>query len=129
MKRTQPQGDSSAEGRRKRAKTSQACVSCRKHKTRCELPSEPGISKCHRCHVLSATCSFEGSEMIFNSALTSTLTSRKGPVVDLPDADSSLDGRPIVGAPSNAETVTAEEFVVGPRKASDDEAGPGYWVS
>lgn len=44
----------------KRPKTSQACTSCRKHKTRCELlESASLLSRCHRCHVLSITCSFE----------------------------------------------------------------------
>jgi hypothetical protein len=44
----------------KRPKASQACTSCRKHKTRCELlESASLLSRCHRCHVLSITCSFE----------------------------------------------------------------------
>ena len=43
----------------KRPKTSQACTSCRKHKTRCELLDPASRSRCHRCYVLSITCSFE----------------------------------------------------------------------
>jgi hypothetical protein len=43
----------------KRPKTSQACTSCRKHKTRCELLDSASRSRCHRCDVLSITCSFE----------------------------------------------------------------------
>ena len=43
----------------KRSKTSQACVSCRKNKTRCELLDSASRSRCHRCDVLSMTCSFE----------------------------------------------------------------------
>ncbi|KAI0268225.1 hypothetical protein BC834DRAFT_868467 [Gloeopeniophorella convolvens] len=44
----------------KRAKASQACTSCRKHKTRCELlESSSYLSRCHRCEVLSISCSFE----------------------------------------------------------------------
>jgi hypothetical protein len=43
----------------KRPKTSQACTSCRKHKTRCELLDPASRSRCHRCDVLSITCSFE----------------------------------------------------------------------
>jgi hypothetical protein len=43
----------------KRSKTSQACISCRKHKTRCELLDSASRSRCHRCDVLSITCSFE----------------------------------------------------------------------
>ena len=44
----------------KRPKASQACTSCRKHKTRCELlESATRFSRCHRCDVLSIACSFE----------------------------------------------------------------------
>lgn len=43
----------------KRSKTNQACTSCRKHKTRCELLDSASRSRCHRCDVLSITCSFE----------------------------------------------------------------------
>jgi hypothetical protein len=50
----------------KRPKSSQACSSCRKHKTRCELlngPSE-GPYRCHRCKVLNISCSFESSDFV-----------------------------------------------------------------
>lgn len=40
----------------KRSKSSQACSSCRRHKTRCEHEG-PG-SKCHRCKVLNLQCTF-----------------------------------------------------------------------
>ena len=43
----------------KRAKANQACASCRKNKTRCELLEPMNLSRCHRCNVLSITCSFE----------------------------------------------------------------------
>ena len=44
----------------KRAKANQACTSCRKNKTRCELLESTSYhSRCHRCDVLSITCSFE----------------------------------------------------------------------
>src|SRR5712691_568623 len=44
----------------KRAKANQACASCRKNKTRCELLEFTSYySRCHRCDVLSITCSFE----------------------------------------------------------------------
>ena len=48
----------------KRPKSSQACSSCRKHKTRCELLDNPseGPYRCHRCKVLNISCSFESSE-------------------------------------------------------------------
>lgn len=51
----------------KRTKSSQACASCRRHKTRCELLDDlsvPGVLKCHRCKVLSIQCSFETSDII-----------------------------------------------------------------
>ncbi|KAI0316112.1 hypothetical protein OF83DRAFT_1128488 [Amylostereum chailletii] len=58
-----PDGSVSAAGRKgpaKRPKSSQACASCRKHKTRCELlDSSSYVSRCHRCEVLSISCSFE----------------------------------------------------------------------
>lgn len=42
----------------KRAKAAHACLSCRKHKTRCEiLDGESGV-QCHRCKVLTLSCSF-----------------------------------------------------------------------
>jgi hypothetical protein len=44
----------------KRAKANQACTSCRKNKTRCELLEPTSyFSRCHRCNVLSIPCSFE----------------------------------------------------------------------
>ncbi|KAJ6491921.1 hypothetical protein C8R45DRAFT_867452 [Mycena sanguinolenta] len=44
----------------KRAKTIQACASCRKNKTRCEiLDHTTSIVRCHRCKVLSIDCSYE----------------------------------------------------------------------
>lgn len=46
----------------KRAKAAQACLSCRKHKTRCEmLDRDNSGTQCHRCKVLSLSCSFEHS--------------------------------------------------------------------
>ncbi|KAI0068692.1 hypothetical protein BV25DRAFT_1817603 [Artomyces pyxidatus] len=52
--------DSSKRSSSKRTKSSQACTSCRKHKTRCELlDSNSYLSRCHRCEVLSISCSFE----------------------------------------------------------------------
>ncbi|KAG1755346.1 hypothetical protein EDB19DRAFT_1924731 [Suillus lakei] len=44
----------------KRAKAAQACLSCRKHKTRCEmLDGDNSGAQCHRCKVLTLPCSFE----------------------------------------------------------------------
>lgn len=74
----------------------QACVSCRKHKTRCELlDSTSYIARCHRCEVLSIPCSFETDaprSIVFNDpqplskirqntakALLATSKSHRGP--------------------------------------------------
>ena len=48
----------------KRSKSSQACSSCRKHKTRCELIDDLSVGpyRCHRCKVLNVSCSFESSD-------------------------------------------------------------------
>ncbi|THV08147.1 hypothetical protein K435DRAFT_771725 [Dendrothele bispora CBS 962.96] len=45
----------------KRQKTSQACNSCRKSKTRCEIleDREKGTLRCHRCKVLGVHCSYQ----------------------------------------------------------------------
>ncbi|KAJ7164867.1 hypothetical protein C8R46DRAFT_1097479 [Mycena filopes] len=54
----------------KRTKASQACASCRRQKSRCEIldvrpqPGEPVTIRCHRCKVLGAQCSFETSNLI-----------------------------------------------------------------
>ncbi|KAF5393162.1 hypothetical protein D9757_001170 [Collybiopsis confluens] len=51
----------------KRSKASQACLQCRKHKTRCELLdgiSAVGSLTCHRCKVLNTPCSFGSSNII-----------------------------------------------------------------
>ncbi|KAJ3841856.1 hypothetical protein F5878DRAFT_439046 [Lentinula raphanica] len=51
----------------KRSKASQACTSCRKHKSRCELLEFPSSSQgitCHRCKILNIQCSFESSNII-----------------------------------------------------------------
>lgn len=45
----------------KRAKAAQACLSCRKHKTRCEMLDGDSGLQCHRCKVLSLPCSFGDS--------------------------------------------------------------------
>ncbi|KAJ6591026.1 hypothetical protein DFH09DRAFT_1138355 [Mycena vulgaris] len=56
----------------KRTKTSQACASCRRQKSRCEILDVPGAGssssavaiRCHRCKVLGVECSFETSDLI-----------------------------------------------------------------
>ena len=49
----------------KRAKSTQACSSCRKHKTRCEQTdgSSSVPQRCHRCKVLNMSCSFDNSNV------------------------------------------------------------------
>ncbi|KAH8834754.1 hypothetical protein DL96DRAFT_1975 [Flagelloscypha sp. PMI_526] len=47
----------------KRPKSSQACLSCRKQKTRCEMINEDEkfLGKCHRCLTLNQPCSLEAT--------------------------------------------------------------------
>lgn len=58
-------GHGSTSGRNlppKRSKTNQACTSCKKNKTRCEVLDASQISRqCHRCKVLDLPCSFEAA--------------------------------------------------------------------
>lgn len=54
----------------KRTKASQACASCRRQKSRCEIldvrsqQGAPVTIRCHRCKVLGVECSFETSDLI-----------------------------------------------------------------
>ncbi|KAJ7108608.1 hypothetical protein C8R44DRAFT_803189 [Mycena epipterygia] len=44
----------------KKPKSMQACTSCRKHKTRCEvLDTSTSPVRCHRCQVIGVQCSYE----------------------------------------------------------------------
>ncbi|KAF7343415.1 hypothetical protein MVEN_01774000 [Mycena venus] len=72
MKRSRENKDESARGGAKKPKSIQACASCRKHKTRCEIldPSKSPV-RCHRCQVLTLQCSYE--ETILPTASTSKL--------------------------------------------------------
>lgn len=54
---SQSEQASSSSRTAKRSKSSQACTSCRRHKTRCE--HEGPSSKCHRCRVLYLPCNFD----------------------------------------------------------------------
>jgi hypothetical protein len=137
----------SGPGRPKRSKTSQACASCRKHKTRCELPSEPGISRCHRCNVLQLACSFEGSEMIFTGHITGSghINGTSGPSRapqipahgvlglgnnDLPQSPPE-ESAPPDPSKYNPDAFTAEELIMGPRRleGEEEDSGPGYWAT
>ncbi|KAF8209579.1 hypothetical protein K438DRAFT_2012292 [Mycena galopus ATCC 62051] len=54
----------------KRAKSIKACVSCRKHKTRCEiLDGSVSLVQCHRCKVLSLACSYETQRPVVSDPL------------------------------------------------------------
>ncbi|KAF7366711.1 hypothetical protein MSAN_00929200 [Mycena sanguinolenta] len=70
MKRSRESKDDSARGAPKKPKSIQACASCRKHKTRCEIldPSKSPV-RCHRCKTLTLQCSYE--ETILPTASTS----------------------------------------------------------
>ncbi|KAJ7685714.1 hypothetical protein DFH06DRAFT_1075306 [Mycena polygramma] len=62
----------------KRTKASQACASCRRQKSRCEIldvrpaPGAPVAIRCHRCKVLNVECSFETSDLIHFSPQTTS---------------------------------------------------------
>ncbi|KAG6334098.1 hypothetical protein ID866_4990 [Astraeus odoratus] len=68
----------------KRAKASQACLSCRKHKTRCEILDGDSGVQCHRCKVLSLPCSFEDSN---GHPVTASSSRAQTHVTDPPKAD------------------------------------------
>lgn len=76
----------------KRTKASQACSSCRKQKSRCEIldisrpPGAPASIRCHRCKVLGVECSFETSDLIhfFPQTLSHTSPSASSPSSSAP---------------------------------------------
>ncbi|KAH7887473.1 hypothetical protein F5I97DRAFT_1966044 [Phlebopus sp. FC_14] len=76
----------------KRAKAAQACLSCRKHKTRCEmLDGDNSGAQCHRCKVLNLACSFEdpSARQTQSHSHSSDLDRRTAPSLSskkLPDA-------------------------------------------
>jgi hypothetical protein len=55
----------------KRARSSVACQSCKKAKSRCEpaLGKARASGHCHRCAVLAIPCSFEGSQKTENQVM------------------------------------------------------------
>ncbi|PBL03008.1 hypothetical protein ARMGADRAFT_1072422 [Armillaria gallica] len=103
----------------KRRKASQACASCRRHKTRCELPDDissisgyRGQLRCHRCKVLNVECSFETSNIIhvkskINNASTSTILL---PAVLDPSAASTSASDASRAAPYPAPVASAQEL-------------------
>ncbi|KAJ3772884.1 hypothetical protein FB446DRAFT_772141 [Lentinula raphanica] len=73
MKRQRDTSSSSGPSTRpsKRAKSFQACTSCRKHKQRCEILDgiDQKVIRCHRCKVLDVDCSYsEMDRSIFQPA-------------------------------------------------------------
>ncbi|KIY51643.1 hypothetical protein FISHEDRAFT_26133, partial [Fistulina hepatica ATCC 64428] len=79
--------------RPRRPKSMQACASCRRHKTRCELldvaDDEP--TKCHRCRVLGIDCSYEGMDMSILAPKDSPPSSHTNAGVEDPAGRTGLD--------------------------------------
>ncbi|KAJ7845911.1 hypothetical protein B0H13DRAFT_1730930 [Mycena leptocephala] len=88
MKRTVPSSNENPPP--KRSKASQACASCRRQKSRCEIldvrpaPGAPVTIRCHRCKVLGVQCSFETSDLIHFAPKTTSQTP--------PDASAASSG-------------------------------------
>ncbi|KAL0950179.1 hypothetical protein HGRIS_010172 [Hohenbuehelia grisea] len=98
----------------KRSKASQACSTCRKHKTRCELldtTTSTGPIQCHRCKVLNIECSFENSDIII-------LPKAQASSPSLSSLSNTANGTPIVP--------TASLGALGVDRVSDDESPPQY---
>jgi hypothetical protein len=109
---------SSGPVRTKRPKTSQACESCRKHKTRCEQSSEGG-SSCHRCNVLAITCSFEGSD--------NAPPPRRSVTLLPPPRQKTPDGPPT--STTKPKPLSVEDLVVGPtHHLGEPEESAGYYA-
>lgn len=63
--------DSGKNATPKRSKASQACATCRRQKTRCEILDNVaalGSLRCHRCKTLKIECSFQASNIIHISS-------------------------------------------------------------
>ncbi|KAF7343402.1 hypothetical protein MVEN_01772600 [Mycena venus] len=82
----------------KRTKASQACASCRRQKSRCEIlevrpvPGVPVIIRCHRCKTLNVECSFETSELIHFSPKTYISPVASSPTVSTPTTSDNDGG-------------------------------------
>lgn len=88
----------------KRAKASQACLSCRKHKTRCEmLDGDNSGAQCHRCKVLSLSCSFED-----NSRPSPGPSSARGHQPEIP-TQPNIDRRSSVSLPTKPQDVLVDD--------------------
>jgi hypothetical protein len=117
--------------RSKRPKTQSACVSCKKHKTRCEPSSEQGDSRCHRCRVLGLSCSFEASDVMLSSsmmpagpsAVRAELASTRA---GAREQDSNGPSLPELQA-FNASAVTPDD-IMDPARPVDDKYNTSTWV-
>lgn len=88
----------------KRAKAAQACLSCRKHKTRCEmLDGDNSGAQCHRCKVLTLSCSFEDG-----SGPSAGPPSARGQQPEIP-AQPTIDRRSSVPLPKKPQDVSTDD--------------------
>ncbi|PBK66992.1 hypothetical protein ARMSODRAFT_959661 [Armillaria solidipes] len=88
---TEDRVESSSRSRSKRSKV-QACSSCRKHKTRCEvLDLERSVVRCHRCNVLKLECSYEGMDKSVFAPEPSVAKSSPGSSAEGPTIQSAHD--------------------------------------
>ncbi|KAG2369795.1 hypothetical protein BDR07DRAFT_1388333 [Suillus spraguei] len=101
----------------KRAKAAQACLSCRKHKTRCEmLDGDNSGAQCHRCKVLSLPCSFEENGAPSNDRAGSS--SRPVHTPDVRSMREREDRRPSLALSQKSHDIPMDD----PRA----HAGPSY---
>lgn len=138
MKRT-GEDPGAASPKPKRRKASQACASCRRHKTRCELPedigsisSHRGQLRCHRCKVLNVECSFETSNIIhvkskINNASTSTilLPATLDPSVVSTSTSDTSRAAPYPAPVASARELRIEHLLPGPQSLMGPTPAPG----
>ncbi|KAF9266230.1 hypothetical protein L218DRAFT_102742 [Marasmius fiardii PR-910] len=79
----------------KRSKSVQACTSCRKHKTRCEiLDPSPTAIRCHRCKTLDLPCSYQEMDrnlLIQNASNPPSLPNTTAPTPAVTQEESGQD--------------------------------------
>ncbi|KAK0444355.1 hypothetical protein EV421DRAFT_1709252 [Armillaria borealis] len=123
----------------KRRKASQACASCRRHKTRCELPEDissisghRGQLRCHRCKVLNVECSFETSNIIYvkskiNNASMSTilLPATLDPSATSTSTSDTSRAAPYPAPVASARELKIEDLLPGPQSLMGPMPAPG----
>ncbi|KAK0206972.1 hypothetical protein DFS33DRAFT_1422409 [Desarmillaria ectypa] len=120
---------SSSRSRLKRSKV-QACSSCRRHKTRCEvLDLERSVVRCHRCNVLKLECSYEGMDRSVFTPEPSVAKSSPGSGAEGPTIQSAYDlgvgGRLLNSGTSSGTPSTMSDSPLGPgSNASNDFPRP-----